>query len=139
MLRRLLVINVKHFSSMSNAGALKNSGNSKSIKSEKEEIQIPGSIQAIRDGVVKISVQAKPNAKTSAITETNNEYIGVAIAAPPRDGEANEELISFMSQVLNIKKQHIQLDKGSKSRLKTLLVDSLTAEEVYNKITESSK
>jgi len=71
--------------------------------------------------------------------ETNNEYIGVAIAAPPRDGEANEELISFMSQVLNIKKQHIQLDKGSKSRLKTLLVDSLTAEEVYNKITESSK
>jgi len=31
--------------------------------------------------------------------DVSNEAVGVALAAPPRDGEANEELLSFMTQV----------------------------------------
>jgi uncharacterized protein YggU (UPF0235/DUF167 family) len=35
-------------------------------------------------------IGAKPNSKESRVTEINDEYIGVNIAAPPKEGEANE-------------------------------------------------
>ncbi|KHJ75047.1 hypothetical protein OESDEN_25337, partial [Oesophagostomum dentatum] len=41
--------------------------------------------------------------------------IGVAIAAPAREGEANEELLDYMRGVLGLKKSEISLDKASAS------------------------
>lgn len=41
------------------------------------------------------------------------EEIGVAIAAPPRDGAANEELMSSMMDFLGLKKAEIDFDKAS--------------------------
>lgn len=43
--------------------------------------------------------------------EVSAEAVGVAIAAPPTDGEANTELIRFLSEVLGLKKSQIALDK----------------------------
>ncbi|KAK1887870.1 UPF0235 protein C15orf40 like [Dissostichus eleginoides] len=39
------------------------------------------------------------------------EAVGVSIAAPPTDGEANTELIRYLAEVLDLKKSHISLDK----------------------------
>ena len=47
----------------------------------------------------------------SALTEVSAETVGVAIAAPPTDGEANMELIRYLAEVLELKKSHISLDK----------------------------
>jgi uncharacterized protein (TIGR00251 family) len=54
--------------------------------------------------------------------EINDEYIGVAIAAPPKEGEANEELVRYIASVLGVKKNTVYLDKGSKSRHKVAIV-----------------
>lgn len=44
--------------------------------------------------------------------------VGVAIAAPPREGEANEELIDYIRGVLGLKKSELSLDKvGFHSKL----------------------
>ncbi|XP_034721443.1 UPF0235 protein C15orf40 homolog, partial [Etheostoma cragini] len=64
-----------------------------------------------QSGAVTITVHAKPGSKHSAITEVSAEAVGVAIAAPPTDGEANTELIRFLAQVLDLKKSRISLDK----------------------------
>lgn len=50
--------------------------------------------------------------------------VGVQIAAPARDGEANEELVHYLADILSIKKKSISLDKGSKSRQKMVTIDS---------------
>ena len=52
-----------------------------------------------KDGRLRMSVFVKPGASLSRITEINNAFVGVSLAAPPRDGEANLELISFLSKV----------------------------------------
>lgn len=44
------------------------------------------------------------------------EAVGVAIAAPPADGEANAELVRYLAEVLDLKKSHISLDKVKISR-----------------------
>jgi len=47
------------------------------------------------------------------VADVSEEAVGVAIAAPPTDGEANEELVRYLSKVLELKKSQVSLDKVS--------------------------
>ncbi|KAI9532656.1 hypothetical protein NQZ68_030598 [Dissostichus eleginoides] len=92
-----------------------------------------------KSGAVTVTVHAKPGAKHSGITDISAEAVGVSIAAPPTDGEANTELIRYLAEVLDLKKSHISLDKGSRSRDKVIRVDSsLSPEEVMRRIREEA-
>lgn len=65
----------------------------------------------------------------------SGESVGIMIAAPPTDGEANAELIRYLSEVLDLKKSEVALDKGSRSREKVVkLSGSLTPEEVLERL-----
>lgn len=58
------------------------------------------------------------------LTDISANGVGVQIAAPAREGEANEELVHYLADILNVKKRSISLDKGSKSRQKMVTIDS---------------
>ena len=45
--------------------------------------------------------------------EISEEAVGVQIAAPPADGEANTELVKYLSKLLNVRKSDISLDRVS--------------------------
>jgi uncharacterized protein YggU (UPF0235/DUF167 family) len=47
----------------------------------------------------------------------------VNIAAEPRNGEANDELLEYLQHVLQVKKSQLSLDKGNKSRNKIVRVE----------------
>ncbi|KAJ0029034.1 hypothetical protein NQD34_004031 [Periophthalmus magnuspinnatus] len=97
-----------------------------------------GPVSRDKSGAVTITVHAKPGSKLSAITEVSAEAVGVAIAAPPTDGEANAELIRFLSDVLDLRKSQIALDKGSRSRDKLIKLDSsLSPEEVLQRLKQT--
>ncbi|VDL71633.1 unnamed protein product [Nippostrongylus brasiliensis] len=89
-----------------------------------------------KNGHIQLKILAKPGAKVSAVTDVGDDEVGVAIAAPPRDGEANEELIDYMRSVLGLKKSELSLDKGGKSRTKTLLITSsrISTDEILAKL-----
>lgn len=48
---------------------------------------------------------------SAALTDVSTEAVGVSIAAPPTDGEANTELIRYLAEVLDLKKSQISLSK----------------------------
>lgn len=79
-----------------------------------------------RGNIVCIPVQAKPNARCSQVTEINTEYVGIQIAAPPHDGEANKELCTFLAGVLpGVKKRDVNVRPGTqKSRHKIVEVQT---------------
>ena len=58
------------------------------------------------------------------LTDISADGVGVQIAAPAREGEANEELVRYLAGILTVKKRSISLDKGSKSRQKMVTIDS---------------
>lgn len=69
---------------------------------------------------------------------SKNEIVGlygapprmkIKIKAPPQDGEANLEVLLFISKILGISKSRIELMRGQTSRQKDLLID-LPIEEV---------
>ncbi|XP_005176933.3 UPF0235 protein C15orf40 homolog [Musca domestica] len=79
-------------------------------------------IQADKNGNICIRILAKPGAKNNGITDISTEGVGVQIAAPPSEGEANAELVKYLSKVLQLRKSDVSLDKGSRSRNKIVMV-----------------
>ncbi|XP_061855717.1 UPF0235 protein C15orf40 homolog [Colius striatus] len=94
----------------------------------------PGVVSA-GDGCVRVAVRAKPGARCSAVTDVTAEAVGVAIAAPPSEGEANAELCRYLSKVLEVKKSEVVLEKGGKSREKVVkILGSMTPDEILEKL-----
>lgn len=92
-----------------------------------------------KNGDISIKIHAKPGCKHNGITDMNSEAVSVQIAAPPVDGEANTELIKYISTILGVRKSNITLDKGSKSKEKILLVSdvSLDVDEIVTKLKQA--
>lgn len=102
----------------------KSNGKKSNKTSNPNEVSKP-TIEAIsvnKSGEIVLRIHAKPGAKQNSITDVTVEAIGVQIAAPPIDGEANTELIKFMSKALQVRKSDLSLDRGSKSREKILIL-----------------
>ncbi|XP_072038004.1 UPF0235 protein C15orf40 homolog [Amphiura filiformis] len=96
-----------------------------------------GPVTKKKDGSLAITIQAKPGAKQNCITDVSSDAVGVQIAAPPKEGEANTELVKYLASVLNLRKSDVTLDKGSKSRLKTICISSdqnMTVEDLLSKL-----
>ena len=77
-----------------------------------------------------MSCRVTPRARRSAIKGERMGALLVAIKAPPVDGKANEELISFLSKLTGIAKSRISIIKGLSGREKTLLFHNVKEEQL---------
>lgn len=73
-------------------------------------------------------------------SDISADGVGVQIAAPAREGEANEELVRYLAELLNVRKRSISLDKGSKSRQKVVAIDSaeISVEQVRERLSREA-
>jgi uncharacterized protein (TIGR00251 family) len=67
-----------------------------------------------------LEIKVIPGASKSEMADVKDGRLRVRIAAAPEDGKANEELRVFFARTLGLAKRDIVLEKGEKSRLKTL-------------------
>lgn len=95
-------------------------------------------IDVDRSGNIRLSILVKPNAKQTAITDISDEGVGVQVAAPPSEGEANVELVRFLAKTLGLRKSDVSVDKGQRSRKKTILItkDLTTIDEIMKKLNQ---
>ncbi|RNA27214.1 hypothetical protein BpHYR1_021655 [Brachionus plicatilis] len=77
-----------------------------------------------KNGELCLNIFAKPGAKDTEIASIDEDAINVKIGAPPVDGEANKELIKFISKIIGLKSSDVFLDKGSKNRNKILILSN---------------
>lgn len=75
---------------------------------------------------ILIKILAKPGAKQNNVCDISEEGVGIQINAPPKEGEANTELIKYISSVLGIRKSDVSLEKGMKSRQKIVKISHST-------------
>lgn len=78
---------------------------------------------------MKIKIYVQPNASHSQIVGLHAGALKIKIKAPPVDGEANEEVIRFLSEFLKIPQKKISLKHGQTGRNKLVEIDIATAEE----------
>ncbi len=81
------------------------------------------------DGCV-LPVRAHPGARRNAITGVHDGALKISLTTPPTDGRANEALIAFLAEKLQIPKARISLVAGQTNRSKAFRISGLNAEEV---------
>jgi uncharacterized protein (TIGR00251 family) len=82
----------------------------------------------------KISVKVQPNAGKNQVVALVNGVWKIKIGAPPDKGKANQELIEFLSDILQVRKGSITILRGQTSHTKVILIEELLEDEVRRKL-----
>ena len=86
---------------------------------------------------VRLSVRAKPRAKTSRIVQADGGdriCVVVALAAQPVDGQANDALVRVLADALELPRARITLARGASAKQKLVDVYGLTEKEVVARL-----
>lgn len=67
-------------------------------------------------------MHVQPGAKRSGVAGLHGDRLKIRIAAPARDGRANDALVAFVAETLGIAKGRVGVAKGAQSREKLLVV-----------------
>ncbi|WVY94692.1 hypothetical protein V8G54_033780 [Vigna mungo] len=102
-----------------------------------QDAPVPPCISQLEGGLVQVAIEVEDRAQRSAITRVNADDVRVTVAAPAARGEANNELLEFMGKVLGLRLSQMTLQRGWNNKSKLLVVEDLTARQVYEKLLEA--
>lgn len=71
-----------------------------------------------------IKVHIQPGAKKNEIVGRHGDAVKIRLKAPPVDGRANDALIKFLAEKLDIPRSAISIKSGHTSRQKLLEVNA---------------
>ena len=76
---------------------------------------------------VLLSLHVQPGAKRSELAGMHGGALKIRLAAPPVDGRANDCLIAFLADRLDVARRHIELVGGASSREKRVRISGIDA------------
>ena len=82
----------------------------------------------------RISLRVYPSAARSEVVGFTDGVLKVRVAAPPVKGQANKELIAFLSKTLAVEKGAVAIVKGHTSRSKVVAIDGLSQEDIIKRL-----
>jgi uncharacterized protein (TIGR00251 family) len=84
---------------------------------------------------VALPVRVIPRASRNEIVEIlSDQTVKIRLTAPPVEGKANEELIKFLSKILDIPKSRFEIVAGKTGRDKLVSIIDAKSEEIHKKI-----
>jgi len=90
-----------------------------------------------KDGDVIFAVRVQPRASKGGVAGELDGALKIRLAAPPVDGEANEELIRLLAKLFGAARQQVALLSGLTSKNKLVRVSGISAEEVERVLAEA--
>lgn len=85
-------------------------------------------------GGVCFDVVVVPRASRSQVVGVHAGSLKIALAAPPVDGEANAALCELLAKLLRVPKRSVQLQRGARSKHKTVSVEGVDVSEVLERL-----
>ena len=82
------------------------------------------------DGRITLTLHIQPGAKKTELAGLHGEALKIRLAAPPVDGKANEGLLRFVAERLQLPKSAVTLKSGQTSRHKVLEIAGSQSEAV---------
>lgn len=118
----------KYLKIITNLAMSKSTKKVKLIKTDATEKSLESfdSISTHKNGDFCLKIIAKPNSKESSLVANSQEGLEVKIGSPAVDGQANTELMSFLSKIFNCRKSDLILERGSKNRSKIVTISKET-------------
>lgn len=88
----------------------------------------------LADGAILLRLHVQPKASKTRITGIHDGCLKLAIAAPPVDGRANQEVVKFLAELLAIPSRDITLKSGTQGRRKQVVIAGLAGVGARQKI-----
>jgi len=81
---------------------------------------------------LRLQVQVMPNAKRTGVAGMHGDAVKIRLQAQPVEGKANEALVRFVADALDLPKNAVGVSHGATSRRKLLeiVAPGMTAESV---------
>ncbi len=86
-------------------------------------------------GAVRVTVYVQPRASRSEVAGVHGDAVKIRLAAPPVEGAANKELVTFLAKKLGVPKSAIRIVSGERGRRKILEVSGVTVRSVREAMT----
>jgi hypothetical protein len=75
-----------------------------------------------------------PNARRSEVVGSHGDAIKVKVQAPAVEGKANEALLEFLADLLEVPARSVEIILGEKSRDKVVAIADLETEEARRRL-----
>ena len=76
-----------------------------------------------------IAIHVQPGARKTEVVGLYGEAIKIKVAATPERGIANDALVDFIAEKLDVPKNAVKLVRGRTGRSKTIAIEGMTEEE----------
>ena len=96
---------------------------------------MPPCIQQTASGMIQIAIDVEDKARTKAVSKITADEVGVALTYPV--GQCDDELLEFLGKVLHLRLPQMSLLRGWSTRSKLLMVQGLSATQVYERLHKS--
>ncbi len=83
---------------------------------------------------VILRLHIQPGASRTEISGMHGDRIKIRVKAPPVDGAANEEVLSFLATVLGLAARDVVLVRGATSRQKDVSVQAECSDSVLKRL-----
>jgi hypothetical protein len=90
-------------------------------------------IQATASGIA-LRLRVQPLASRTEVAGILGDELKIRVAAPPVDGQANEELVRFLAKRLGVPRHAVAIVSGSGSRSKVAAIRGIGAEEAATRL-----
>jgi uncharacterized protein (TIGR00251 family) len=88
---------------------------------------------------VLLPVRAVPRASKNEILGIHGDALKIRLQAPPVDGKANEALIRFLSDTLDIPRSQLSIASGETGRNKSVLIAGATRDDLITRLKHKMK
>ena len=85
-------------------------------------------------GAVTFAVKVVPRASKNLVAGVEGDAIKIRLNAPPVEGKANDGLIEFLADLLNLGRAQIEIVTGLTSRHKVVRVRGATGKQIEEKL-----
>ena len=86
------------------------------------------------DGAVELTLYLQPSASKTEVVGVHGGALKLRVAAPPVDGEANDELIRFLAKALGVPKSAVAIMSGATGRTKRVRVEGVSLESAGSRL-----
>ena len=93
----------------------------------------------VANNQVTVTVRVQPNSRRNMIVGFKEGILHVKVTAPPVEGKANEALVRYLSNVLNVRKSDLTLKRGLTGRNKTITIAGIDQERLVAVIENATR
>jgi len=83
-------------------------------------------IESLPEGC-RIHLHVAPRASRTKVGGLHDGRIKLAVAAPPVEGRANEEIVKFLARALRVGKSSVRIVSGETGKRKVVEIDGVSA------------